>query len=124
MYTTNMMVLLWDDTTVPWWVTVSASIVVLMVLYVLRINLVLQISDSLIQGNLLHVNFTNAFSLRPRVRINERCNLKMPTMRIPQNSNKFAHMVEQFTRWQREVDIYKTALENYRDANNVKINGL
>lgn len=30
-------------------------------------------------------------------------------------------MVEQFTRWQTEVDGYRMAFENYRDANNIKI---
>lgn len=30
-------------------------------------------------------------------------------------------MVEQFTRWQTEVNSYRTALENYHDMNNVKI---
>lgn len=42
-------------------------------------------------------------------------------MKIPQNSNKFICIVEQFTRWQTNGDRYRTALKNYIDANHVKI---
>lgn len=30
-------------------------------------------------------------------------------------------MVQHFTLWQIEVDIFRTVVENYRDANNMKI---
>lgn len=121
MNTTDVMVPLWDDTTVPRWVTEPPSKVVLTVPCLLRRDPVLQISYSPTPGNLVHINHTNAFAMRPMVTINERCNVHMVTMRISEHSDDFTRMVEQFNNWQREVYNYRIALENYRQANNVEI---
>lgn len=45
----------------------------------------------------------------------------MPAKRISQNFGEFVRMVEQFTHWLTEIDNYWTALQVYRDANNVNI---
>lgn len=55
-------------------------------------------------------------------KINEPRNVNVLTMRILQNFVKLIPIREEFTHWQTEVDNYKTALQVYRDTNNVKIN--
>lgn len=61
------------------------------------------------------------FAKRLIDKINERCDANMATMRIIKNSDKFVHMVEQFTHWQTNVNSYRTAFEDYQDVNNEKI---
>lgn len=124
MYTTDVMVTLWDVTIVQLWVTARAAIITLTVPCVLRRDLVLQIPDSPIQGNFLHVNHTNVFATRSMVTINACGDVNIWTMRISRNSGEFVCLLEIFTCWQTDVDSYKTALTNYSNMNNVTIDPL
>lgn len=72
--------------------------IVQIVLYILRGDSELHILDFLIQRNLLHVNPINPFAMHLMVIINDHRDMDMPTMRFPQNSNKFSCKVELFTR--------------------------
>lgn len=56
------------------------------------------------------------------IMINERRNVNMPTMGIPQNPDEFACRVEQFNCWQTKIESYRKTLKDYRYVNNVKIN--
>lgn len=68
--------------------------VALTVLCILRRDPVLQISHTPTQGNIIHVNQTNGFATPLMVTINMHCNINMPTMKIPQNSDKFVRVAE------------------------------
>lgn len=53
----------------------------IIVLGILKRDLVLQISDSVIQGNLLHVIYVNVFTISLIITINERRNIIVSSMR-------------------------------------------
>lgn len=97
MYTADVMVPFWYDTTVQQQVTMPTQIVTLTDLCVLRRDPVLQIPDSTTQCNLFLVNNTKALVTRPMITIKERRRFNMPTIRFPQNSDEFTHMLDQFT---------------------------
>lgn len=121
MYTTYTIVLLLDNATVRPGVTVPALIISLMVLCVPKSDYVLQILNYLTEGHHLHVNSTNILATCPTVTINKPRNVNVPIMIISQKSDYFGRMVEQFTCWQTDVDTYRRTLENYCDANNLKM---
>lgn len=95
--------------------------VAVMVSYVLRKNQVLHVPNSLIQENLFHIKHIKAFATLPMVKINQRRNVDMPTMRILQNSDVFLYIVQLFTRGETKVDSFKIAVADYCNANHVKI---
>lgn len=107
--------------TVRWWVTLPVSIVTLMVLFILRRDLILQICNSLTHGKLLHVNHANMFATPLVVTINENHNIYMLIIKILKNSDQFVRMLKQFTHWQTEVDNDRTAFQVCCDTINIKI---
>lgn len=107
--------------TIRGWDTALASMIALIVLFVLRRHPTLQIPNSLTPENILHVNHTNVFATHRIVRIADYHDDNMPTIKITHNSDGFPGMVEKFTYWQIEDDSYKTALDSYDNTKNVKI---
>lgn len=84
----------------------------------LRIARILQISDSLTNENLLHVDHDNVFSICYMVIFNHYRNVNVPMMRILKNSDESFCMVQQFPLWNTNGDNYRTALQVYHESNN------
>lgn len=79
------------------------SIVSLTAVHFLRSDPVLLFPGSMTHGNLLYVNLVNEFATYS-ITINECCDVNVSLMKIPENSDEFVHIVEQFNCWLTEVD--------------------